>query len=144
MLRPHLVGGNPGFNGYGNSNDQRSILWDFNNTNNTHDEDVEVEEEIDLEDMNDRNGLDSKSHRERLLAMKQRTGMHLSAVAREFTASGLPKYGMELSDDEEDEYDETGYPYAGYREYDGTEYGNNYKPALDSIAYDSELDVESD
>ena len=45
----------------------------------------------------------AREHRDRLLAMRAKSGMHVGALPREFTKSGLAKFGAELSSDEEDE-----------------------------------------
>ena len=45
----------------------------------------------------------ARAHRDRLLAMKARSGMHIGALPREFSSNGLPKFGADLSDDEQDE-----------------------------------------
>ena len=45
----------------------------------------------------------AREHRDRILAMRNKSGMHVGALAREFTKSGLVKYGAELSSDEDDE-----------------------------------------
>lgn len=66
---------------------------------------------------------------ERLQQMRQRTNMTFASDPREFDPqSGLPKYGERLSDDgDELMMDEEG-----------------YRPDRDAIAYDSELDHESE
>jgi hypothetical protein len=69
---------------------------------------------------------------ERIQQMRQRTGMLFASNPREFDESGLPKYGQELSDEEnEDEY---------IYQNDNTA----RKPPKDTVAYDPEFDDQSD
>jgi len=79
-------------------------------------------------------------HQQRVQDMRQRTGMLFAANPREFTANGLPKYGMELSDDEVDLelLQSSGIVSSGNS---NTNTINRDNKQL--IAYDSELDKSS-
>ena len=68
------------------------------------------------------------AHIERLKKMRSATGMDFGAVPREFTTGGLAKFGMELSDDDDD---------------DGV-YGAGSRPPPGSLAYDPDLDDYDD
>jgi hypothetical protein len=74
---------------------------------------------------------------ERVEAMRSRTGMIFAANPREFDReNGLPKYGMELSDEDDEEEEEV-----NVHSVERSLVTNvHHKPALDTIAYDSELD----
>jgi len=85
----------------------------------------EIENLWSLEDRAGEDGLmgpEGEQHATRLNDMGKRTGMHVGALPREFDSNGLPKYGMELSDDEGEVH---------YGNYDDYEQYNNE-------AYDSE------
>ncbi len=76
---------------------------------------------------------DMSSREERIEQMRLRTGMVFAANSSEFLDNGLPKYGMELSDDEGDEdvlYN------AAYEDRDTM--------ARSTVAYDAELDDDND
>jgi len=78
---------------------------------------------------------------DRVDQMRHRTGMAFASNPREFDAHGLPKYACELSDDDADvvcDYDTN--PRNPRSLYSGT----SGKPPLDAVAYDSELDGDSD
>jgi hypothetical protein len=98
-------------------------------------------------------GTAAREHGDRLEHMRNRTGMVFAASAREFDPhSGLAKYGMELSDDEDVDRPDVGAGAAqgyGYDRVVHTVEGKersylqyrDERPPLDTVAYDSELDA---
>lgn len=102
VIRPHTIG-------VADSLDQNSeslrAIWD-----------TEIEDDEDNMPMKDR-----------LLQMRIRTGMAFASNPREFNEAGLPKYGFDLSDDDQDRLDMVhGVAHA--------------KPSRETLAYDSEMD----
>ncbi len=102
VIRPHTIG-------VADSLDQNSeslrAIWD-----------TEIEDDEDNMPMKDR-----------LLQMRIRTGMAFASNPREFNEAGLPKYGFDLSDDDQDRLDMV--------------HGvANAKPSRETLAYDSEMD----
>lgn len=78
------------------------------------------DQEVDFED-----GEGNMPARERIHLMRMRTGMAFASNPREFNDRGLPKYGMELSDDEMDRMAMDDY---------------GHRPGRDTYAYDPDLD----
>ena len=75
--------------------------------------------------------------RDRIDQMRNRTGMVFASNPREFDAHGLPKYACDLSDDDADALCE-------YGSHTRNLHSANSRPSLDAVAYDSELDRDSD
>ena len=75
--------------------------------------------------------------KDRIDQMRNRTGMVFASNPREFDAHGLPKYACDLSDDDGDALCE-------YGSHSRNPHFNNSRPSLDAVAYDSELDRDSD
>lgn len=69
-------------------------------------------------------------HQNRVQDMRSRTGMLFASNPREFDDDGLPKYGEELSEDDQD------YLYQSEN--------TTYRPPKNTIAYDPELDGSDD
>ena len=86
-------------------------------------------------------GQSDSAHGERLQGMAERSGLQFGANVSEFDKqTGLAKYGVELSDDDDDVQYGFGGGIGGIGGGDG-------RPAGDTVAYDSELDgdgVEDD
>jgi hypothetical protein len=80
----------------------------------------------------------SQEHADRLAGMAHRTGMNFGAVPSEFDSSGIPKYGMELSDDELDD------EIIAYSNMQRNDIHTEILPSKSAIAYDSDLDRDSD
>jgi len=84
-------------------------------------------------------GQSSETRRsERLEDMAMRTGLHVTSLRRELNSVGLPKFGRELSDDENDDAYTYGYASGSGFDHDG------WKPPKDTVAFDDELDCVSD
>jgi hypothetical protein len=73
---------------------------------------------------------------ERLAAMHQRSGLQFGSDPREFDVLGLPKYGADLSDDDQERASAA----AAVLGADGRYSDRHLRPGLDAVAYDSELD----
>ena len=70
----------------------------------------------------------SKEHSDRLHDMRSRTGMTFASSIREFDIhTGLAKYGVELSDDEQDHIDSVSEKYTLYPSVVGSNMANNRK-----------------
>lgn len=85
-----------------------------------------------------------KDHRERIIAMREKSGLRFASNPREFNSNGLPKYGQDLSDDEIDEkllrdaYEDT------EKYYQNRNKINRFistMPPKSSIAFDPEMDL---
>ena len=76
--------------------------------------------------------IPARQHRDRVAQMRQASGMEFGSDPRQFDSAGLAKYGAELSDEGED---------------DAMATGNSpldTKPPRDALAFDPELDLETD
>ena len=85
-----------------------------------------------------------KEHRERVMAMRERSGLTFASNPREFNARGLPKYGQDISDDEIDEkllqeaFEETE---QYYQTKDNKNRFITARPPKNSVAFDPDMDL---
>lgn len=82
------------------------------------------------EDVDDEDKTDQQ---QRVYDMRQRTNMLFASNPREFDSNGLPRFGAELSDDE-----------PNYTYTEGAMMDEDEKPDRQAVAYDPDLDGESD
>eukprot|EP01041_Mallomonas_annulata_P011665 gene11665-24435_t len=142
VLHPSYIGSDrtSGNSSSRNTEDIVTQLWGFGNANgNGNDGD----DEPDMYDggsgdgppmFNHSNNANSTSNstvdNERLEDMALRTGMDIRSAAREFHSSGLPKFGEDLSEDDDDN---NGYSHFGYD-------ASDFIPSKDTVAFDADLD----
>lgn len=102
VMRPHSMGMNEG-----HDSESLRAMWGLDDDGDDDEDNVPL--------------------KQRIQQMRVRTGMAFASNPREFNETGLPKYGFDLSDDDENRMDMV--------------HGGSYaKPAKDAVAYDSEMD----